>query len=97
MNIAHFIPIKKISEYYQVEISFLTGLDEIGLIEISTIESTPYIHEDKISDIEKMIRMYHDLDVNLEGIDIVFNLLGKVNALQTELMIIKNRLSMYER
>jgi hypothetical protein len=68
----------------------------MGLLEIKTIEETQYIHPDAIYEIEKMIRMHQELDINTEGIDIVFNLLQKIDALQNELVSTKNRLRIYE-
>ena len=79
-----------------MEISFINGLGEIGLIQITIIEQKNYVHQDEIRNIEKMIRMHHDLDVNIEGIDAVFNLLQKIDALQEELKVVKNRLKIYE-
>lgn len=96
MNIEQFIPLKEICTHYQVEVSFINGLGEIGLIQITVIEQTHYVHQDQIGNIEKMIRMHHDLNVNIEGIDAVFNLLQKIGALQEELKEVKNRLKMYE-
>src|SRR4051812_33935162 len=96
MNIEQFIPVHTICTSYQIEVSFLNGLNEIGLIEINVIEETSYIHEDQIRAIEKMIRLHHDLDVNIEGIDVVFNLLDKIDTLQAELVAAKRRLRMYE-
>lgn len=96
MSKENFISLKKLCTHYKVEISFFQNLSEIGLIEITTIEQSQYIHQDKIHDIEKMIRMYSELDINIEGIDIVFNLLQKIDDLQNELMSIKNRLDLYE-
>ncbi|WP_372640794.1 chaperone modulator CbpM [Ancylomarina sp.] len=96
MNTADFIPLKQLCMHYKVEISFFSNLCEIGLIEIITIEQDQYIHHDQISDVEKMIGMYHELDVNIEGIDIVFNLLRKIDDLQNEILFVKNRLRLYE-
>lgn len=96
MNKDNFILLNQLSSHYQVELSFFSNLSEIGLIEITTIEQSQYIHEDKISDLEKIIRMYRDLDVNIEGIDIVFNLLQKIENLQNELNAVRNRLRLYE-
>jgi chaperone modulatory protein CbpM len=96
MSKENLIPLTKLCTHYKVEMVFFTSLNEIGLIEISTIEETYYINEDKIDDLEKMIRMHQDLDINPEGIDTVFNLLGKIDELQTELTAIKNRLGIYE-
>lgn len=96
MNIEQLIPVQTICNCYQIEVSFLNGLNEIGLIEINTIETVSYIHEDQIRAIEKMIRLHHELDVNIEGIDVVFNLLHKINELQSDLTAARRRLRMYE-
>jgi len=96
MNIEDFIPLNEICTHYEVEVSFINGLGEIGLIQITVIEQKHYVHQDQIRNIEKMIRMHHDLNVNIEGIDAVFNLLQKIGALQEELKEVKNRLKMYE-
>jgi hypothetical protein len=65
-------------------------------VEIQTMEQVHYIHQDSIYEIEKMIRMHQELDVNIEGIDVVFNLLQKIDALQKELVNVRNRLRLYE-
>ena len=96
MNIENLIPIPTLCTHYQVEISFFDNLSEMGLLEIKTIEETQYIHPDAIIEIEKIIRMHQELDVNIEGIDVVFNLLQKIDDLQNELISVKNRLRLYE-
>ncbi|MDA9938459.1 chaperone modulator CbpM [Salibacteraceae bacterium] len=62
---------------YNIEISFVDTLNKMGLIQIEIIEQNQYIHQDQISDLEKIIRLHNELNVNLEGIDVVFNLLEK--------------------
>ena len=96
MNIENLIPIPALCNHYKVEISFFNNLSEIGLLEIKTIEETQYIHPDAIYEIEKMIRIHQELAVNIEGIDVVFNLLQKIDDLQNELISVKNRLRLYE-
>lgn len=96
MSQEKFIPLHKLCELYKIEMSFFSSLNEIGLIQITTIEQSHCIHQDKINDIEKMIRMHRDLNINMEGIDIAFNLLQKINDLENELNSMKNRLRFYE-
>ena len=78
------------------EISFVDSLYNMGLIQIEMIEQDQFIHQDQISDIEKIIRLHYELNVNLEGIDVVFNLLEKERRLQDELNTLRNRLRIYE-
>lgn len=96
MNLEGLIPIVEISTHYNVQVSFINNLVSIGLIQINTVEEVHYIQEDQLRVIEKMIRMHNDLELNIEGIDIVFNLLEKIEALENELKNSKNRLKMYE-
>ncbi len=96
MKTKNLIAIKTLCTHYEIEISFIEALHHIGLIQIERIERTRFIHHDQISDLEKMIRLHHELNVNPEGIDIVFNLLEKERALRRELIELKNRLARYE-
>ena len=96
MKIENLIAIQALCSYYKVELSFFDNLNEMGLLEIKTIEEMQYIHPDAIFEIEKMIRIHQELDVNTAGIDVVFNLLQKIDDLQNELISTKNRLRLYE-
>lgn len=90
------IVIETICTHYEVEVSFVDALSSLGLIELYVEEQTKYIREEKVADLEKMIRIHQDLDVNPEGIDVIFNLLRKVDSLQNELAETKSRLRQYE-
>lgn len=91
-----FIYIDTLSSHYEIEISFFHDLDKTGLIEIHIVNEKPCIHQDRISDLEKMLRLHQELKLNFEGIDVVFNLLNKISGLQEELAAVKNRLRLYE-
>ena len=90
------IPAQTLCSHYNIEISFVDTLNQMGLIQIEIIEQNQYIRPDQIGDLEKIIRLHNDLNVNLEGIDIVFNLLQKEQELRQELTILKNKLRRYE-
>ncbi len=92
----HLISTQTLCSQYNIEISFVDALNKMGLIEIEIIEQNQFIHQDQISDLEKIIRLHNELNVNLEGIDVVFNLLEKERELQNELIVLKNRLRLYE-
>lgn len=92
----HFIAIKTICINYGIDNSLVEELNEFGLIHIEFIENDRFIHQDQISDLEKMIRLRNELNLNLEGIDVVFNLLQKEKELKEELTMLRNRLKLYE-
>lgn len=91
-----YILTKTICVQYNLEPSFLDELQNVGLLQVITIEQDPCIHQESLNDLEKIIRLHQELNVNIEGIDVVFNLLKKVDALQNELSTLKNRLYFYE-
>jgi len=78
--------------HYELEASFFESLEEIGLIILVRENEEFYIPEEKVTDLEKVLRLHKELDVNLEGIDVILNLLGKVESLQKELNLAKQRL-----
>lgn len=96
MSVESYIPIQTICNHYKIETTFLEGLNEHGLIEITTIERSPCLHQDHIKSLESMIRLHDDLHLNFEGIDTVLNLLEKIEQLQDELKSVRNRLGIYE-
>ena len=96
MNDDNFIPVKELCSHYQVEISFFNELKDIGLIEVKTIRKKMHINLDSILEIEKIVRLHHELSVNMEGIDVIFNLLQKLHQKEIELNTLKNRLRIYE-
>lgn len=91
-----FISIVQLCNHYKVEVSFFKQLEAAGLVEITTIEQTKYLHYNLISDVEKMIRIHQELNINIEGIDVVFNMLNKMNKLQAKMNVLQNRLRLYE-
>lgn len=96
MALQELILIETLCTHYEIEVSFVDSLYSLGLIEIHTVEQTRFIPEEKVADLEKMIRIHQDLEVNPEGIDVILNLLRKVDDLKSELADTKNRLRRYE-
>ena len=92
----NLILLQTLSSHYQIELSFFTNLGDLGLIEIEIMEQSPYVRENEVHNLERMIRLHNELDVNPEGIDVVFNLLQKIEHLQNDLKAAQNRLRLYE-
>lgn len=69
----------------------------IGLLILVRENEEVYVPEAEVTDLEKVLRLQKELDINLEGIDVIFNLLGKVESLQTELTLAKQRLDYLNR
>jgi hypothetical protein len=95
MKIENFIPLKTLVTHYKVELSFFSNLSELGLVEIQTVEQV-HIYIKILFMKSKNDSMHQELDVNIEGIDVVLIYCKKIETLQKELVEVKNRLRLYE-
>jgi hypothetical protein len=96
MQTENLIAINDFCINHNLEISFISSLQQTGLIEIITIKETEFIDVSQLQHLEKIVRLYYDLDINLEGIETVTHLLQRINALQDEIIALRNRLRLYE-
>ena len=96
MNKGNMIPANEFCASHNIEITFINSLQEAGLIEVITINETEYIEDSQLNELEKIVRLYYELDINLEGIETVTHLLQRINDLQNEIMLLKNKLRLYE-
>jgi hypothetical protein len=96
MQTGKLIALDEFCASHNIEISFISSLQQTGLIEISTIEETGFIDAGQLQQLEKLLCFYYDLDINLEGIETITHLLQKINSLQDEIMLLRNRLRLYE-
>jgi hypothetical protein len=81
---------------HNIEISFISSLQQSGLIEITTVKETGFIDSNQLQQLEKIVRFYYELDINLEGIETITHLLQRIKSLQDENIVLRNRLRLYE-
>jgi len=91
-----YIPAGELCAYYDVELTFISSLEEYGLIEINRVAEKKLIPLDKLQELEKFIHLHYDLDINVEGIDAIQHLLQRVKSMQEEVDALRNKLRMYE-
>jgi chaperone modulatory protein CbpM len=80
-----------ICTYHEVEYTFIRSLGEAGLLELRVIDQTTYITESDLQKLEKMIRMHNDLEINVPGIEAITHLLERIEQLQEEMRVLRNR------
>lgn len=96
MEETHVIAIEKISTHFGIPLSFFLELEEINLIEFENFENVKCIKISNVQTLEKLIRLHYDLNINMEGLDVINNLLDQVTQLQEENQILRNRLKRFE-
>jgi chaperone modulatory protein CbpM len=96
MTKAHLIPASDFCVYYNVEYTFISSLQEAGLVEITVLNETTYIPQTELQKLEKMIHLHHDLEINIAGIEAITHLLERVAQMQDDVQGLRNRLRLYE-
>ena len=92
MDKDELIPAKEFCMYHNVEYSFISSLENSGLISVTSVEHSTYIPSDEIQKLEKLVRLHYDLDINLEGIETIYHLLEKIEQMHKEILYLKNRI-----
>ena len=81
--------------YHEVDQSFINALEENGLIKLSVVNEKKFISGNEVSELERMIRLHHELDINVEGIEAIVNILQRMETLRNENISLKNKLRFY--
>jgi len=90
------VTVSKFCINYDIPQQFIDSLSKYDLIELVEKDTSRYIQVDDINRIEKLMRLHYELDVNFEGLDIINNLLNRIDELKQDISRLKNRLEFYE-
>lgn len=88
-----------VSEYcvvHGIDPSFINSLESEGLISIAFSNEQKFIEEQQLHELEIFTRWHHDLGINIEGIDALYNMLQKLRQVQQEMNDLRLRLGQYE-
>ena len=91
-----FIAVDEFCVSHGITTQFMVQLHEFGLIEIFQKKNVHYFSNEELPKAEKIIRLYSDLDINLEGIEVIHDLLERIDRMQGEIRSLKNKLRIYE-
>ncbi|MBK9733805.1 MAG: chaperone modulator CbpM [Saprospiraceae bacterium] len=92
----NFVLAEKFCTHHDIEISFINSLGEYGLVDVIAFENSLYLANDSLHNIEKMMRLHFDLGVNIEGIEVIENLLQQIQTLHHELKAANNKLKLFD-
>ena len=96
MGTTNFISVTDLCASHKVSIAFVMELREHGLVEIIKRQDVWYVALDELLKVERIFRLYADLDINLEGIEVITQLLQRMEDMQNEMIRLQNRLRIYE-
>lgn len=96
MEEENMIPASEFCMYHNVELSFIYSLNESGLIDITNVEEKVFVPIDQLKHLEHLMRLHHEMDINVEGIETISYLLQRIKDLQVHIVQLNNKLSFYE-
>ena len=96
MDSTDFIAAGEFCAFHQVELSFIKGLHESGLIGMTIRDGAILLPTEELPVLEKFVRWHYDLAINFEGIEALAHLLQRMNGLQEENRVLRNRLRGFE-
>lgn len=96
METNNLVLVEKCCSNLEVDFSFINSLNDCGLIEIIVLDDKKYISNEQLKDLERAIHFHYELNINIEGIDVIYNLLKQIDDLQQELRITKNKLHLFD-
>ena len=81
---------------HHLEISFIHSLKDHGMIEAIFVDQALCIHAEELPRLEQIVRLHRDLDINLEGIEVINDLLQRIEEMQVEISRLRKRLDLFE-
>jgi chaperone modulatory protein CbpM len=96
MHSADFIVAGEFCAFHHVELSFIRGLHESGLIGMTIRDGAILLPTEELPVLEKFVRWHYELAINFEGIEALAHLLQRMDDLQEQNRILRNRLRSFE-
>jgi chaperone modulatory protein CbpM len=96
MYSADFIAAGEFCTFHHVELSFIKGLHESGLIGMTIRDGAILLPAEELPALEKFVRWHYDLAINFEGIEALAHLLQRMDGLQEENRILRNKIHSFE-
>ncbi len=90
MEQKELIPAKDFCIHHKIEYSFISSLEDSGLINVTSVKRSSFIHIDDLHRLEKFVHLHYDLDINIEGIETISYLLEKIEGMQRQILKLKN-------
>ena len=91
-----YILVRQYCEHSNIEDTFIDRLQEYGLIIFEEKQNDLFMNENDILEIERMFRLHNDLGINFEGLDVIKQMLKRMNSMEKEMDLLQKKLKLYE-
>ena len=84
---------EELVKIYNIEITFFDELVDYGLLKIYMEDNIQYLMYEDLPDLEKFANWHYDLEINLPGLEVIHNMLKKLDTLNRRNRELMNKLS----
>lgn len=87
---------EELVKIYNIEITFFDELVDSGLLNIQTENEIRYLMYEDLPNFERFTNWHYDLDINLPGLEVIHEMLKKMEVLKQRNRELMNRLSVID-
>ena len=92
-----FITIEEFSTQFGIQQELIQEFMEFGLVTVYRQQEGEYLMADDTEHVARLIRLYRDLGINKEGIDIILSMRDQLIQLHDELNKVRNKAQRLEQ
>ncbi|MGB3151033.1 MAG: chaperone modulator CbpM [Maribacter sp.] len=92
----HLIHLTDFCKSHKIEKTFILELQTYDLVSLQVRDKEQFIVLEELPKVEKLIRLYQDLNINREGIEAIYHLLERTQKMQSQIWALQQKLKRYE-
>lgn len=93
----NYISIEEFCTHHGVQVTLIREFADFGLVHLQEEAQKALVPEVEIEKLERMLRLYNELGINKEGVEIILNMRDQLVSLNSELETIRYRLKQLEQ
>jgi len=91
-----YIAIEEFCRHHGIEVTVIREFADFGLMQLTVEENREFVSDADVKRLERMLRLFQDLGVNKEGVEIILNMRNELKRLRRESENLRYRLSRLE-
>jgi chaperone modulatory protein CbpM len=91
-----YIAVEEFCTHHGVEVMLVRAFADFGLVRLMVEENREFVPDEEVPRLERMLRLSQELEVNLEGIDIILHMREELKQLRREADHLRYRLRQLE-
>jgi chaperone modulatory protein CbpM len=93
----NYIAIEEFCLHHGVQVTLVREFADFGLVQLEEQEQKAYLPAAEIEKLERLLRLYDELGINKEGLEIILNMREQLLSMNSELETIRYRLRQLEQ